>query len=188
MSITLANRIFQLTYISHIDSLKIKTFPMTSILFLHLFLLISTPFPVKPPMHFTIWVHSCMYMSEQSLSFLMKTLPKHSPSTPQALLLFRNHSISRNLTISISQPSHSFHYWWPSLQIVLTSVILLNVSKSILLSWVSMNIAFYVLKNGKIDVCWSEWSPYIPLKSQSEGYKISKSKNFFATSPKSSQT
>ena len=172
MSITLANRIFQLfhssTYTSLIDSLKIKTFPMTSILFQHLFLLISTPFPVKPPMHFTIWVHSCMYMSEQSLSFLMKTLPKHSPSTPHSLLLFRNHSISRNLTISISPSSHSFHYWWPSLQIVLTFVILFNVSKSILLSWVSMNIAFYVLKNGKIDVCWSEWSPNIPLKSQSE--------------------
>ena len=47
------------------------------ICFQHLFLLISTPFPVKPPMHFTIWVHSCMYMSEQSLSFLMKTLSNH---------------------------------------------------------------------------------------------------------------
>ena len=73
-------------------------------------------------------IRACTCLSNHSLF-----LRKHCQMVPKSLLLFRNHSISCNLTISISQPSHSFHYWWPSLQIVLTSVILLNVSKSILL-------------------------------------------------------
>ena len=172
MSITLANRIFQLTYISHFNSLKIN-----------IILFASNIFSYSSPLHFQ-WNHpfispfecirACTCLSNHSLF-----LRKHCQMVPKSLLLFRNHSISRNLTISISPSPHSFHYWWPSLQIVLTFVILLNVSKSILLSWVSMNIAFYVLKNGKIDVCWSEWSPNIPLKSQSEGYKIHHLKKFF---------
>ena len=69
------------------------------ICFQHLFLLISTPFPVKPPMHFTIWVHSCMYMSEQSLSFLMKTLPNHCKALPTHSYCLE---ITPSLAISLS--------------------------------------------------------------------------------------
>ena len=88
--------IFQVPYtLSLINSLKIKTFPFSSNGYLHLFLLISTPFAAKPPMHFTIWVHSCMYMSEQSLSFLPKTLPKHCKALP-------NHSYCLEITPSLA--------------------------------------------------------------------------------------
>lgn len=62
-------------------------------------------------------IRACTCLSNHSL-FLRKhcqSTARALQSTPHSLLLFRNHSISHNLTISISPSPHFFQYLWPSL-------------------------------------------------------------------------